>query len=92
MTIEEAHKILQLPVTRNFEGMVAAYLIELIQGILHGTASEKYGFTGNDDWRYDIYEAIGDAGLVGRDEHGYVDDDAAQSLLVDALHLVAPAA
>lgn len=64
-----AQQVLALPLTREgafatVHGTVREYLGALLMRFWDGGADVKYGFTGESDWRYDLYEPLRDAGLI----------------------------
>lgn len=75
--------ILRLPV-EDHDMTVGEYLVLLATGLLDDTVTAKYGFTGSSDWRYDLYRALGAAGIA-LDASGGVDQRKADHLLSTAL-------
>lgn len=60
---EPAVNILRLPV-EDHDMTVGEYLVLLATGLVDDTVTAKHGFTGNSDWRDDLYGALVTAGLV----------------------------
>lgn len=53
-------------------GTVREYLAQLLTLVWLDQAGGKRGFTGESDWRYDLYDVLHDLGLIPpwRDGHG----------------------
>jgi hypothetical protein len=59
---------------------VRDYLTHLLGEVWARNADAEYGFTGNSDWEYDIYEPLHRAGLVPAWEDGWgLDGDDARN-------------
>lgn len=52
-------------------GTVRAYLVELLAQVWADQAGGKRGFTGESDWRYDLYGPARDLGLIPPWREGY---------------------
>lgn len=50
---------------------IKQYLFRLLEAFWKGEADNKYGMTGESDWRYDLYEPLQRAGLIPNWEDGY---------------------
>jgi hypothetical protein len=68
---ETAQQVLALPVEYGEGATVRDYLAELFAAFWEGRASDKYGMTGESDWRYQLYEPLRDAGLIPGWVDGY---------------------
>lgn len=65
-------EVLALPVVDWRKGAtVRDYLVALLAGLWAGDAGQKYGMTGESDWRYDIYRALSKAGVIPGWRDGY---------------------
>lgn len=73
MTTPTIQEILDLPLPGEPAGAetVREYLADLLAALWRGTADPKYGMTGESDWRYDLYDALRDAGHVPAWRDGY---------------------
>jgi hypothetical protein len=80
---EPAVNILRLPVEHH-DMTIGEYLATLAIGLVRDEVTAKYGFTGGSDWRYDLYDTLGAAGLAC-DASGGVDQRKADDLLETAL-------
>jgi hypothetical protein len=70
VTPELAQRILALPARRDGEGYtVREFLLTLLTQVWDGNAN--YGLCGNSDWRYAIYEALLEAGVIVAWRDGY---------------------
>lgn len=60
-------RVLDLPVHERWGepgDSIRDYLVALLAAVVTGDAGNKYGITGNDDWRYDLYEPLQRDGLI----------------------------
>lgn len=60
-----------LALTTHQGSTVRLYLAELLAALWMGSASAKYGMTGESDWQFDIYEPMREAGLIPQWRDGY---------------------
>lgn len=74
---EVADQILALPARDSPNTTVRRYLGHLLKEVWRGEGGSKYGWTGESDWRFDVYEPMRDAGLIPswRDGYGPQGDD-----------------
>lgn len=72
ITPETAQRILDLPAEREGQGStIRTYLTDLLAAFWNGNATPHMGMHGSSDWKYDIYEALLAAGLIGVWRDGY---------------------
>lgn len=77
------------------DATVRDYLVESLAQLVGGDLSAKYGLSGGDDWHYDLYVPLRDAGLLPAWKDGWGLDAASQQradalLAAAARALVAP--
>lgn len=80
--------IMRLPI-ENHDMTIGEYLATLAIGLVRDEVTAKHGFTGESDWRHDLYDALADGGALERNRDGHVSTRKADDLLEAALtHLV----
>jgi hypothetical protein len=79
---------------------IRQYLFRLLESFWENEADNKYGMTGESDWRYDLYDPLRKAGLIPEWEDGYgigyrtktdkhpEDQELADALITAAIHLL----
>lgn len=90
-------EVLDCPMEGNDAG--ASTIREYVVALARGVWDEGEGFSGkrpfgNSSWEYEVYEALGKAGLIACsfDDHGYLDDfdrPAAHALVAAAIDALA---
>lgn len=53
------------------DATVRDYLVESLAQLVAGDLNDEYGLKGGDDWRFDLYGPLRDAGLITYEDDGW---------------------
>lgn len=84
ITLTQADRILAFPVPGH-DMSVRDYLVHLLIDTFKGEATEKYGWTGQSDWRFDLYSALVLGGAIPPYDEGYGPDASADRMIYAAI-------
>lgn len=85
ITLAQADLVLAFPVPGH-DMSVRDYLVRLLVDTFKGEATEKYGWTGQSDWRFDLYSALVLGGAIPPYSEGYGPDSTADRLVFAAIN------